>query len=108
MCRLCAAKSIHSLAEGLSPVQKNRFHNKWQYLYIESICNDPQVLEQNYRYKMMYSPDYKDVNTDEVSCYCMTHSASSVFVLACAAYIFSHPLGSTIETFLQVESPVYA
>ncbi|KAL3144542.1 hypothetical protein ABBQ32_004273 [Trebouxia sp. C0010 RCD-2024] len=44
---------------------KNRFHNKWQYLYIESICNDPQVLEQNYRYKMMYSPDYKDVNTDE-------------------------------------------
>ena len=48
-------------------LQKNRFHNKWQYLYIESICNDPQVLEQNYRYKMMYSPDYKDVNTDEVS-----------------------------------------
>lgn len=44
---------------------KNRFHNKWQYLYIESICNDPQVLEQNYRYKMMYSPDYKDVNTEE-------------------------------------------
>jgi len=35
-------------------------------LYIESICNDPQVLEQNYRYKMMYSPDYKDVNTEEV------------------------------------------
>ena len=49
-------------------LQKNRFHNKWQYLYIESICNDPQVLEQNYRYKMMYSPDYKDVNTEEVSC----------------------------------------
>ena len=48
-------------------LQKNRFHNKWQYLYIESICNDPQVLEQNYRYKMMYSPDYKDVNTEEVS-----------------------------------------
>ena len=47
-------------------MQKNRFHTKWQYLYIESICNDPQVLEQNYRYKMMYSPDYKDVNTEEV------------------------------------------
>lgn len=47
-------------------MQKNRFHNKWQYLYIESVCNDPQVLEQNYRYKMMYSPDYKDVNTEEV------------------------------------------
>ncbi len=24
------------------------------------------MLEQNYRYKMMYSPDYKDVNTEEV------------------------------------------
>ena len=48
-------------------MQKDRFHNKWQYLYIESICNDPQVLEQNYRYKMMYSPDYKDVDTDMVS-----------------------------------------
>eukprot|EP00891_Asterochloris_glomerata_P000953 jgi/Astpho2/953/gw1.00016.135.1_t len=42
-----------------------RFHNKWQYLFIESICNDPAVLEQNYRYKMMYSADYKDVDTNE-------------------------------------------
>ena len=48
-------------------LQKDRFHTKWQYLYIESICNDPQVLEQNYRYKMMYSPDYKDVDTEMVS-----------------------------------------
>ena len=47
-------------------LQTKRFHNKWQYLYIESTCNDPQVLEQNYRYKIMYSPDYKDVNTEEV------------------------------------------
>ncbi len=39
-------------------VQRARFHGRWQYLFIESICNDPAVLEQNYRYKMMYSPDY--------------------------------------------------
>ena len=32
-------------------VQRSKFHGKWQYLFIESICNDPQVLEQNYRYK---------------------------------------------------------
>ena len=47
-------------------MQRARFHNKWQYLFIESICNDPAVLEQNYRYKMMYSADYKDVDTNEV------------------------------------------
>ena len=39
-------------------MQRARFHGRWQYLFIESICNDPAVLEQNYRYKMMYSPDY--------------------------------------------------
>ena len=48
-------------------MQRARFHGKWQYLFIESICNDPAVLEQNYRYKMMYSADYKDVDTNEVS-----------------------------------------
>jgi hypothetical protein len=35
-----------------------RFHGRWQYLFIESICNDQDVLEMNYRFKMMYSPDY--------------------------------------------------
>ena len=35
-----------------------RFHGRWQYLFIESICNDPAVLELNYRFKMLYSPDY--------------------------------------------------
>lgn len=34
------------------------FHCKIPYLFIESICNDYDVLEQNYRYKMLYSPDY--------------------------------------------------
>ncbi|KAK9817958.1 hypothetical protein WJX72_004907 [[Myrmecia] bisecta] len=43
---------------------KSRFHLKWQYLFIESICHDPQVLEQNYRHKMLYSPDYQNVDTE--------------------------------------------
>ena len=37
-------------------------------MFIESICNDEEVLEQNYRYKMMYSPDYVGMNADEVLC----------------------------------------
>ena len=47
-------------------MQKERFHGTWQYLFIESICNDPAVLEQNYRHKMMYSPDYSNVDTEAV------------------------------------------
>ena len=38
-------------------------------MFIESICNDPDILAQNYRYKMMYSPDYKTTTEEEVS-YC--------------------------------------
>jgi 6-phosphofructo-2-kinase / fructose-2,6-biphosphatase 3 len=47
-------------------MQRSRFHGRWQYLFIESICNDIEVLEQNYRYKMMYSPDYAGCDTAEV------------------------------------------
>lgn len=47
-------------------LQRNRFHNQFQYLFIESICNDTAVLEQNYRYKMMYSPDYAGFNDEQV------------------------------------------
>lgn len=47
-------------------VQRNRYHGKRQYLFIESICNDPDILAQNYRYKMMYSPDYKTTTEEEV------------------------------------------
>lgn len=46
--------------------QKARFHGHWQYLFIESICNDGAVLEQNYRYKMMYSPDYAGADSEDV------------------------------------------
>ncbi|KAK9833381.1 hypothetical protein WJX81_000334 [Elliptochloris bilobata] len=43
---------------------RNRFHGRWQYLFIESICNDAAVLEQNYRFKMMYSPDYTEQDSE--------------------------------------------
>eukprot|EP00877_Chromochloris_zofingiensis_P010699 jgi/Chrzof1/5883/Cz16g19090.t1_FBP3A[v5.2] len=42
----------------------NTFHGKYQYMFIESICTDSQVLEQNYRYKMKFSPDYQGVDTE--------------------------------------------
>lgn len=47
-------------------VQRDRFHGKRQYLFIESICNDPDILAQNYRYKMMYSPDYRHTDPEKV------------------------------------------
>lgn len=47
-------------------LQRDRFHGRWQYLFIESICNDTAVLEQNYKYKMMYSPDYTHSNSEVV------------------------------------------
>ncbi len=39
-------------------------HTPTQYLYIESILNDVEVLEANYRQKMMFSPDYKGVDME--------------------------------------------
>lgn len=49
--------------------QIEKFHGRFQYMFIESICNDSTVLEQNCAYKMMYSPDYQGVGTDEVMQY---------------------------------------
>ena len=62
-------------------LQRKRFHGTWQYLFIESICNDPAVLEQNYRYKMMYSPDYSNVDTQEVCVHVIWLYPSSKFEL---------------------------
>ncbi len=54
------------LCVSVSCAQRQRFHGHFQYLFIESICNDQAVLEQNYRYKMMYSPDYAEFNDEQV------------------------------------------
>ena len=51
-------------------LQRNRYHGKRQYLFIESICNDPDILAQNIRYKMMYSPDYRTTSEEEVLLLC--------------------------------------
>ncbi|GBF94979.1 bifunctional 6-phosphofructo-2-kinase fructose-2,6-bisphosphate 2-phosphatase [Raphidocelis subcapitata] len=40
------------------------FHGKFQYMFLESICNDNDVLQSNYRYKMKFSPDYEGVDTE--------------------------------------------
>jgi hypothetical protein len=37
-----------------------------RFVFIENICNDPAILQQNYLNKMMYSPDYKGIPTEKV------------------------------------------
>lgn len=37
-----------------------------RFIFIENICNDPEILQQNYLNKMMYSPDYKGISTEKV------------------------------------------
>jgi hypothetical protein len=37
-----------------------------RFVFIENICNDPAILQQNYLNKMMYSPDYKGISTEKV------------------------------------------
>ncbi|KAL6745907.1 6-phosphofructo-2-kinase-domain-containing protein [Haematococcus lacustris] len=46
---------------------RSHFHGRWQYLFIESICNDQEVLERNYMNKMKYSPDYHNVPVAQAS-----------------------------------------
>mmetsp|Transcript_6882 Transcript_6882/g.17136 ORF Transcript_6882/g.17136 Transcript_6882/m.17136 type:complete len:656 (-) Transcript_6882:490-2457(-) len=41
-----------------------KFHGNYQYMFIESICTDEKILEQNYRYKMRYSPDYQGMGEE--------------------------------------------
>lgn len=50
-------------------VQVSHFHGRFQYLFIESSCDDPKVLEQNYMAKMRYSPDYKNMESAQVCVY---------------------------------------
>ena len=47
-------------------MQRGRIHGRWQYIFIESIITDESILEQNYKYKMMYSPDYRNQNPEKV------------------------------------------
>ena len=37
-----------------------------KFIFIETICTDPEVLHQNYLNKMKYSPDYKGVDMQQV------------------------------------------
>lgn len=38
---------------------------EYDYLFLESICHDTQVLRQNYLNKMKYSPDYKEADMEK-------------------------------------------
>lgn len=37
-----------------------------RFIFIENICNDPDILQQNYLNKMRYSPDYANIPTEKV------------------------------------------
>ncbi len=56
-----------SCAQCDATMQRQCFHGKWQYLMIETVCSDPQVLHENYMMKMRYSPDYKGVDVKQVT-----------------------------------------
>jgi 6-phosphofructo-2-kinase / fructose-2,6-biphosphatase 3 len=43
---------------------RNRLHGRFEYMYLESICDDVAVLEKNYRLKMRFSPDYRGINME--------------------------------------------
>ena len=43
-----------------------RFHGKVQYLFLENICDDSEVLEKNIQLKLMHSDDYATMDHDQV------------------------------------------
>lgn len=43
---------------------KDRLHGRYEYMFLESVCEDEKVLEENYRLKMKYSPDYMGVDME--------------------------------------------
>ena len=43
---------------------RDRLHGKYEYMFLESVCGDQKVLEENYRLKMKYSPDYCNVDME--------------------------------------------
>lgn len=59
--RLCFSTSSNH-------TQREQFHGRFQYLFIESICNDEEVLERNYTAKLEKSPDYQNVDPSQVRC----------------------------------------
>lgn len=43
---------------------RDRLHGQFEYMFLESVCYDQDVLEKNYRLKMKFSPDYKGADTE--------------------------------------------
>lgn len=39
-------------------------HGRAEYLCLESICTDQETLDRNYKNKLLYSPDYKDMDEE--------------------------------------------
>jgi hypothetical protein len=44
---------------------EKRGDKKTGVIFVESICTDQELLEENYRFKISNSPDYKDMTVEE-------------------------------------------
>lgn len=66
---------IVAVKEAVLAMQRARLHGRWRYIFIESVITDEAVLQQNYRYKMMYSPDYQNQDPSKVASWPTTHLA---------------------------------
>jgi 6-phosphofructo-2-kinase len=62
----------------------DKFHNKVQYMFIESICNDEETLRKNVELKLKYSPDYANTTSEEV-CFAAACSCIAPTCTACVA-----------------------
>lgn len=59
----------------------DKFHNKVQYMFIESICNDEETLRKNVELKLKYSPDYEHTTAEEARLEHLMRMHCSVAVL---------------------------
>lgn len=72
VCGVCADEGQVAIFDATNSTRERRtqlravLHGKVSYLFIESICNDSSVLENNLRNKMLYSPDYAGVDMEKV------------------------------------------
>lgn len=62
-------------------LQAAALRGKVRFIFIESICNDPDILQQNCRNKMLYSPDYQGVTTEQVGAHQTADATAAGVVL---------------------------
>lgn len=74
-----------------------------RFIFIENICNDPAILQQNYLNKMMYSPDYKGIPTEKVGSGAQQLHAKHVSLAGCKGVGWASASGCAFCLFYMVE-----